>query len=45
MWHIVRSEIRTGAAGPFDMVLSARSAAYSASFEELSDSIKKALAV
>lgn len=45
LWHAVRTEIQTGATHPFDMVLSARSAAYSASFEALSDSIKKALAV
>jgi ribonuclease P protein component len=44
LWHVMRTEIHTGA-DPFDMVLSTRSAAYSASFEALSDSIKKALAV
>jgi ribonuclease P protein component len=45
LWHVVRTEILTAAGRPFDMVISARSAAYSAGFEALSDSIKKALAV
>ena len=45
LWHVLRTEIHAATAASFDMVFSARSTAYSASFEALSDSIKKALAV
>ena len=45
LWHVVRTEINASGSEPFDMVLSARSVAYTASFKALSDSIKKALAV
>lgn len=45
LWHLVRTEFQTGQQAPFDVLLSARSAAYSASFEALRESIKKVLAV
>ena len=44
LWHLVRTEIKTGETPPFDMLLSARATAYSASFETLHEAIKKALA-
>ena len=44
LWHLVRTEIQARETPPFDMLLSARAAAYAASFDALRESIKKALA-
>jgi len=45
LWHLVQMEIRTGQVAPFDVLLSARAAAYSANFQALRESIKKVLMV
>jgi len=44
LWHLVRTQIQTGETPPFDMLLSARATAYSASFGTLRESINRVLA-
>lgn len=44
LWHLVRAELRGNEVASSDFVISARSAAYTASFDELHQAVRKVFA-